>query len=88
MTRATVLGLALVLAAGCRQGKAAEGPAERAGQSVDHAAQKTGSALHKAALKTDEAARKAVHATGAAFERAGKKLQGSSGATRPVQEKR
>jgi hypothetical protein len=88
VTRAFIIGLALALTAGCHHDKEAEGPAERAGESVDRAAQKTGTALHKAAVKTDEAARKAVHATGEAFEKAGKKLQGNSGASQPAQEKK
>ena len=81
MKQAFVIGVCLAFAAGCHDNKGAQGPAERAGRGVDRAAKKTGDALQHAADKTDEAARKAVHATGAAFEKAGQKLQNNSGAS-------
>lgn len=79
--RTVLLGAALLLLVACHKNKNAEGPAERAGSGIDSAARKTGDALHDAAVKTDRAAHKAVQATGDAFERAGKKLKGSPGAT-------
>ncbi len=81
MSRTVMLGTALWVLTACHNGKSAEGPGERAGKGIDNAAQKTGAALHKAAVKTDEAAHRAVQATGEAFEKAGKKLKGTPGAT-------
>jgi len=80
MTRSALFATVL-LAAACHRDGHAEGPAERAGKGLDRAAEKTGAAFERAAVKTDEAAHKAVHATGEVFERAGKKLKRTPGAT-------